>query len=152
VSFSGVQSLLDVARSNVANWQTPWTAAEISIRRNRIVEDGFEHLSGRPGESMRGRMRIHFINEFGEHEAGVDGGGLFKDFMEGIIKVAFDVQYGLFKVGLESHVLRIHLMDTIYRFLFRNIYKSNGIFIGNQLAIDDNSYNLESIQWFGQAV
>jgi hypothetical protein len=87
-----------VARSKVANWQTPWTAAEIPIRRNRIVEDGFEHLSGRPGESMRGRMRIHFINEFGEHEAGVDGGGLFKDFMEGIIKVAFDVQYGLFKV------------------------------------------------------
>ncbi|GAQ90225.1 E3 ubiquitin protein ligase [Klebsormidium nitens] len=98
------QSLLDVARSKVANWQTPWTAAEIPIRRNHIVEDGFDHLSGRPGESMRGRMRIHFINEFGEHEAGVDGGGLFKDCMEGIIKVAFDVQYGLFKETADHHL------------------------------------------------
>ena len=31
-------------------------------------------------------------------EAGIDGGGIFKDFMENITRAAFDVQYGLFKV------------------------------------------------------
>lgn len=31
-------------------------------------------------------------------EAGVDGGGIFKDFMENIVREAFDIQYGLFKV------------------------------------------------------
>jgi ubiquitin-protein ligase E3 C len=32
-------------------------------------------------------------------EAGIDGGGIFKDFMENITRAAFDVQYGLFKVS-----------------------------------------------------
>lgn len=39
-----------------------------------------------------------FVNELGVEEAGIDGGGIFKDFMEKITRAAFDVQYGLFKV------------------------------------------------------
>ena len=42
---------------------------------------------------------MSFINEHGEEEAGIDGGGIFKDFMENITRAAFDVQYGLFKVS-----------------------------------------------------
>ena len=38
---------------------------------------------------MRGRVRIQFVDEHGTHEAGVDGGGLFKDFMEGLVKEGF---------------------------------------------------------------
>ncbi|KAI5389557.1 hypothetical protein KIW84_075011 [Lathyrus oleraceus] len=34
---------------------------------------------------------------FGVEEAGIDGGGIFKDFMENITRASFDVQYGLFK-------------------------------------------------------
>ena len=45
------------------------------------------------------QIRVSFVNEFGVEEAGVDGGGIFKDFMENITKAAFDIQYGLFKVG-----------------------------------------------------
>jgi len=41
---------------------------------------------------------VAFVNEFGVEEAGIDGGGIFKDFMENITRAAFDVQYGLFKV------------------------------------------------------
>lgn len=45
---------------------------------------------------------MSFINEHGEEEAGIDGGGIFKDFMENITRAAFDVQYGLFKVSALS--------------------------------------------------
>lgn len=38
------------------------------------------------------------MNELGIEEAGIDGGGIFKDFMENIVQASFDVQYGLFKV------------------------------------------------------
>jgi ubiquitin-protein ligase E3 C len=37
-------------------------------------------------------------------EAGIDGGGIFKDFMENITRAAFDVQYGLFKETVD-HLL-----------------------------------------------
>ncbi|KAH8945875.1 hypothetical protein BDL97_12G064500 [Sphagnum fallax] len=42
-------------------------------------------------------IRVTFVNELGVEEAGVDGGGIFKDFMENVTKVAFAIQYGLFK-------------------------------------------------------
>lgn len=48
-----------------------------------------------------------FVNELGVEEAGIDGGGIFKDFMENITRAAFDVQYGLFKVLLSLMLLRI---------------------------------------------
>lgn len=37
------------------------------------------------------------MDTFGDIEAGVDGGGLFKDFMECLIKECFDPRIGLFK-------------------------------------------------------
>ncbi len=37
------------------------------------------------------------MDTFGDIEAGVDGGGLFKDFMENLIKEGFDPRIGLFK-------------------------------------------------------
>ena len=44
------------------------------------------------------------MNEFGVEEAGIDGGGIFKHLMEKIIKIAFDIQYGLFKETVD-HLL-----------------------------------------------
>lgn len=67
------------------------------IRRNRIFEDAFSQLSVLSTEELRGSIRVSFFNEFGVEEAGIDGGGIFKDFMENITQAAFDVQYGLFK-------------------------------------------------------
>ncbi|KAL7220882.1 hypothetical protein ACSBR2_013714 [Camellia fascicularis] len=67
------------------------------IRRDRIMEDAFSQLSALSEEDLRGPIRVTFVNEFGVEEAGIDGGGIFKDFMENITRAAFDVQYGLFK-------------------------------------------------------
>jgi hypothetical protein len=39
-----------------------------------------------PGEALRGRVRIQFVDEHGLEEAGIDGGGLFKDFMEHLVR------------------------------------------------------------------
>jgi hypothetical protein len=55
------------------------------------------------------QIRVSFINEFGVEEAGIDGGGIFKDFMENITRAAFDVQYGLFKVINLCSVTSMHL-------------------------------------------
>ncbi|XP_042452946.1 E3 ubiquitin-protein ligase UPL6 [Zingiber officinale] len=73
------------------------TRLRFKIRRNRILEDAFNQLSTISEDDLRGPIRISFVNEFGVEEAGIDGGGIFKDFMENIIQASFDVQYGLFK-------------------------------------------------------
>ncbi|WVZ96612.1 hypothetical protein U9M48_042228 [Paspalum notatum var. saurae] len=73
------------------------TRHRFKIRRNRLLEDAFDQLSLLSEEDLKAPIRVSFINEHGEDEAGIDGGGIFKDFMENITRAAFDVQYGLFK-------------------------------------------------------
>ncbi|RWV96045.1 hypothetical protein GW17_00041274, partial [Ensete ventricosum] len=67
-------------------------------RRQFMSADDF-HLQEARSETFVSQIRISFVNEFGVEEAGIDGGGIFKDFMENIIQAAFDVQYGLFKLS-----------------------------------------------------
>ncbi|XP_026435029.1 E3 ubiquitin-protein ligase UPL6-like isoform X1 [Papaver somniferum] len=74
-----------------------FTRNRFRIRRDRIFEDAFNQLSALSEEDLRGVIRVTFVNEFGVEEAGIDGGGIFKDFMENITRAAFNVQYGLFK-------------------------------------------------------
>ncbi|KAI4335030.1 hypothetical protein L6164_013716 [Bauhinia variegata] len=67
------------------------------IRRDHILEDAYNQMSQLSEDDLQGLIRVSFVNEFGVEEAGIDGGGIFKDFMENITRAAFDVQYGLFK-------------------------------------------------------
>ncbi|KAH1046224.1 hypothetical protein J1N35_037008 [Gossypium stocksii] len=74
-----------------------FTRNQFRIRRDHILEDAYNQMSQLSEEDLRGLIRVTFVNEFGVEEAGIDGGGIFKDFMENITRAAFDVQYGLFK-------------------------------------------------------
>jgi ubiquitin-protein ligase E3 C len=42
------------------------------------------------GEALRGRVRIQYVNAAGAVEPGVDGGGLFKDYLEELLRQGFD--------------------------------------------------------------
>ncbi|KAI3469241.1 hypothetical protein Pfo_025904 [Paulownia fortunei] len=104
-----------------------FTRNRFKIRRDHILEDSFSQLNSLAEEDLRGVIRITFVNEFGVEEAGIDGGGIFKDFMENITRAAFDIQYGLFKEtadhllypnpgsGLihEQHLQFFHFLGTI---------------------------------------
>ena len=59
-----------------------------------MFEDTLEHFRSikAHGGSLRSRMRVTFVNEHGIEEAGIDGGGLFKEFMDTINKRVFDVE------------------------------------------------------------
>lgn len=70
--------------------------AGISVRRGHLLEDGVNALSNKLTETLSGIIRVQFINEQGLEEAGVDGGGLFKDFLNDLIAEAFNPKFGLF--------------------------------------------------------
>ncbi|GIL56261.1 hypothetical protein Vafri_11597 [Volvox africanus] len=67
----------------------------VHIRRDRLLFDGFDNLNSL-GDRLRGRVRIAFIDAHGAPEAGVDGGGLFKDFMEELMRAGLSAEYGMF--------------------------------------------------------
>ncbi len=70
-------------------------AQQIEVRRDKIVEDAFEKLHDM-GNKLKNRVQVEFISEQGYREAGIDGGGLFKEFIDSFAKAAFDPTFGLF--------------------------------------------------------
>lgn len=50
------------------------------IHRTSIAQDAYAHLNGL-GKALKGTIEIAFIDQFGEEEMGIDGGGLFKELL-----------------------------------------------------------------------
>ena len=61
----------------------------VTIRRDQLLWDAFDTLN-KLGEALKGRVRIQYVSEAGVPEAGIDGGGLFKELMEELLKQGFD--------------------------------------------------------------
>ncbi|OIS96431.1 e3 ubiquitin-protein ligase upl6 [Nicotiana attenuata] len=91
------QAMTENTRANDILKQAPFLVPFTS--RAKIFTSQLAAARERNGsqEDLRGLIRVTFVNELGVEEAGIDGGGIFKDFMENITRAAFDVQYGLFK-------------------------------------------------------
>ncbi|WIA32325.1 hypothetical protein OEZ86_003165 [Tetradesmus obliquus] len=68
----------------------------VTIRRDQLLEDSFAQLNSMGADRLKGRLRIAYVNEAGLAEAGIDGGGLFKDFMEELLRQGFSPQSHLF--------------------------------------------------------
>jgi ubiquitin-protein ligase E3 C len=85
----------------------------VTVTRGRVFADALEQLgpavfasdlarwrlrnpTQRPPGSLKGTIRVRFLNRHGVEEPGVDGGGLFKDFLSALAEEAFDKSNGLF--------------------------------------------------------
>jgi len=64
---------------------------EIVVRRGHLVEDGFQQLNSL-GSRLKSSLHVSFVSECGLREAGLDYGGLSKEFLTDITKAAFDPQ------------------------------------------------------------
>ncbi|KAL0426474.1 UNVERIFIED_CONTAM: E3 ubiquitin-protein ligase UPL7 [Sesamum latifolium] len=68
---------------------------EVVIRRGHIFEDGLQQLNSL-GSRLKSAIHVSFVSESGLPEAGLDYGGLSKEFLTDLSKVAFSAEYGLF--------------------------------------------------------
>uniref|UniRef100_A0A0E0D4M4 HECT-type E3 ubiquitin transferase n=1 Tax=Oryza meridionalis TaxID=40149 RepID=A0A0E0D4M4_9ORYZ len=74
---------------------------EIVIRRGHIVEDGYRQLNCL-GSKLKSCIHVSFVSECGLPEAGLDYGGLSKEFLTDLSKAAFSPEYGLFSQASAS--------------------------------------------------
>lgn len=56
-------------------------AIALTVRRTDIMGDGFAALQN-VGAAIKGRLMVTFVNQHGTLEAGIDHGGLVKEFLE----------------------------------------------------------------------
>lgn len=86
-------------------------------------KDGYDQLRRLPANSIKGVIRVKFVNDLGVDEAGIDQDGVFKEFLEEIIKKVFNPALNLFKVseawGETAEWASPYLLPTlIWRTLF----------------------------------
>ncbi|XP_014207134.1 ubiquitin-protein ligase E3C [Copidosoma floridanum] len=74
----------------------------VSIRRNYLYEDAFDKLSPENEPEMRLKMRVQLVNTAGMDEAGVDGGGLLREFLAELLKTCFDPNRGFFRLTKDN--------------------------------------------------
>lgn len=87
----------DQRRQAQQSWsfRTPWTDRVRRVRREYLLEDGlavFEQT-----EKIKEVVRIEFVNPEGFVESGIDGGGLFKEFMHKWTLQLMNPEFGLFR-------------------------------------------------------
>ncbi|KAF7374400.1 HECT-domain-containing protein [Mycena sanguinolenta] len=100
----------------------------ITVRREHIAQDGFDRLAD---VDLKGRIGITFIDKWGEEEAGIDGGGVFKEFFTSLCKEVFDTDRGLWLANKKNelfpnphaYAVEAHNLNW-YRFIGRIIGKA----------------------------
>ena len=64
---------------------------KVQIRRASLYDDSMEQLN-KLGTKLKRKVQVSFINQHGAEEAGIDGGGVFKEFLDDLIKDGFAAQ------------------------------------------------------------
>lgn len=93
----------------------------ITVQRNRIIEDGFNHLSKLTIPALKSTIRVKFVNEQGLDEAGIDQDGVFKEFLELTLKKVFDPQLNLFSTTSTGKFMKKTVKIRVLR--HKNILK-----------------------------
>ena len=75
---------------------------QIVIRRNYIYEDAFEKLSPENEPNLKQALRVQLVSSVGMEEVGIDGGGIFREFLSEVLKTAFDPNRGFFRSTSDS--------------------------------------------------
>lgn len=73
----------------------------VTVRRGHVAEDGFNRLAE---ADLRMPVEITFVDQFGEVESGIDGGGVFKEFFTELCKEAFDTNRGLWLANQQNEL------------------------------------------------
>jgi ubiquitin-protein ligase E3 B len=63
-----------------------------------VFKDAFQSLQNASSTTWKNTIRISFINQQGLAEAGIDQNGIFKEFIQELIRQSFDPAFNLFKV------------------------------------------------------
>lgn len=104
-------------------------ALHIKVRRSHLYEDSFEKLSQENEPDLKPKLKVQMINAVGLDEAGIDGGGIFREFLSELIRTAFDPNRGFFLNTTEN---KLYPNPAVGRFV--DNYQKHYYFIGRVLG------------------
>ncbi|XP_044150349.1 LOW QUALITY PROTEIN: ubiquitin-protein ligase E3C-like [Bufo gargarizans] len=105
----------------------------VTIRRNYIYEDAYDKLSPENEPDLKKRIRVHLLNTHGLDEAGIDGGGIFREFLNELLKSGFNPNQGFFKTTNEGLLYPNPAAQTLVGDSFARHYYFLGRMLGKAL-------------------
>ncbi|KAF8065407.1 HECT-domain-containing protein [Lyophyllum atratum] len=100
----------------------------VQVRRGNVAQDGFDRLAE---ADLKAPIEIAFIDQWGAEEAGIDGGGVFKEFFTSLCREVFDTDRGLWLANKKNelypnphaYATEMHNLNW-YRFIGRILGKA----------------------------
>ncbi|TEB27548.1 HECT-domain-containing protein [Coprinellus micaceus] len=77
--------------------------AKVKVRRGMVAQDGFDRLGGGDVD-LKKPVEITFVDQWGVEEAGIDGGGVFKEFFTELCREVFDTDRGLWLANKKNEL------------------------------------------------
>uniref|UniRef100_A0A8C5HN68 Ubiquitin-protein ligase E3C n=1 Tax=Gouania willdenowi TaxID=441366 RepID=A0A8C5HN68_GOUWI len=105
----------------------------VTIRRNYIYEDAYDKLSPENEPDLKKRIRVHLLNAHGLDEAGIDGGGIFREFLNELLKSGFNPNQGFFKTTNEGLLYPSPTAEMLVEDSFTRHYYFLGRILGKAL-------------------
>lgn len=87
--LSLAREAMGIGEDGQPSWHETLSKHHADIRRNNLFEDAFSQFYPL-GERLKEPIQISFIDQFDQLEAGIDGGGVMKEFLTSIIGDAFN--------------------------------------------------------------
>ncbi|KAL3936919.1 MAG: hypothetical protein SGBAC_007860 [Bacillariaceae sp.] len=85
---SHLQALMAMQGGEQNVWMDGNVREKVQIRRAKLYIDSMSQLNAL-GKKLKHQVQVTFINQHGAEEAGIDGGGVFKEFLDDLIKDGF---------------------------------------------------------------
>ncbi|KAI9443566.1 HECT-domain-containing protein [Lactarius indigo] len=92
-------------RTDIRSFEEFRSRTHATVRRGHVAEDGFDKLAD---ANLKRPIGITFIDQFGEEEMGIDGGGVFKEFLTDLSKEVFDSDRGLWLANKKNELYPSH--------------------------------------------
>nr|CDJ83566.1 HECT domain containing protein [Haemonchus contortus] len=102
----------------------------IAVRRQHLYEDAFEALSLGNAPNLRLPIRVSMTNWVGLNEVGIDGGGIFREFLTELLRTGFDPDRGFFKY---THDRLLYPNPSSVQ-LYPDSYSQHFFFLGRVVA------------------
>ncbi|KAL5366850.1 E3A like HECT domain containing ubiquitin protein ligase [Cryptosporidium parvum] len=117
------------------------------IRRTHIIKDGLNNIGRLDPNRLRVAFRIIFLDEQGDIEPGIDGGGLLKDFITSISKELCSESFGLFKSCKDNTII-----PREYDSLIEISNKFKDLLIDEPLSLKKSNNILYLFEFLGKIV
>lgn len=136
---------------NRFNFFDPQDSSQTAVSRENILLDAFRNLNDMSRTGWKSNFHIQLVDQFGLPEAGIDGGGLTKEFLTSVCSEAFNPASGLFMTTAQNLLYPSTTAESLHNL---EMYEFVGRIVGKCLyenvLVDVEFAPFFLLRWFGR--